>query len=132
MIMGMASTYSSQPVSVVNGDPAAASQRFVGISAASGGATALSMQLVVVPPGATASPHLHPNHETIVYIVSGEVEVLSGDDLEHRHVCGPGDFVLTPPGVVHAPRNVSETEPVVVIAARNDPSEHEETVPVTQ
>ena len=103
--------------------------QFVGISDESAGACGLSMQLVVVPPGATAEPHFHPNHETVVYLLRGRVEVVSGERLEHRHVCEAGDFVFTPAGTVHAPRNLSESEPVYLLAARNDPREHEHTVP---
>jgi uncharacterized RmlC-like cupin family protein len=114
-------------------DPAVLSaerlEGFVGISAESGGARGLSMQLVVVPPGAVAQPHFHPHHETILYLLNGEVEVLSGPRLEHRQLCQGGDFVMTPAGVVHAPRNLSLTDPVYLITARNDPREHEESTP---
>ena len=60
--------------------------------------------------------------------LGGRVEVESGPNLEHRHLCQTGDFVLTPAGVIHAPRNLSTTEPAYLIGARTDPSEHEQTV----
>lgn len=101
---------------------------FVGLSDRTCAARALSMQLVVVPPGAEAQPHLHPLHETSIYVLSGRVEVRSGAELEHRHVVEAGDFVFTPAGLVHAPRNLSDTTPAYLVAARSDPGEHEQTI----
>ncbi|MET0663216.1 MAG: cupin domain-containing protein [Ilumatobacteraceae bacterium] len=101
---------------------------FVGVSERTAGARSISMQLVIVPPGARATAHFHPLHETVIYVLGGRVEVESGPNLEHCHLCQTGDFVLTPAGVVHAPRNLSTTEPAYLIAARTDPSEHEQTV----
>lgn len=106
------------------------SPTFLGICDTNGGARHLSMQLVQVPPGAVAPPHLHAHHETIVYLLSGHVEYRWGDRLEHSVSCQPGDFILTPPGVVHSPRNMSDVDPVYVLAARSDPSEAEATIPV--
>jgi uncharacterized RmlC-like cupin family protein len=105
------------------------SPHFVGISANTAGAKGISMNLVVIPPGGVGEPHFHPTHETIVYLLKGNVEVRYGQGLQECHVCEAGDFVFTPPGVPHQPRNLSATEPVYVLAARNDPNEHEEAVP---
>jgi uncharacterized RmlC-like cupin family protein len=44
-------------------------------------------------------------------------------------VCETGDFIFTPPGVPHQPQNLSATEPVYVLAARNDPDQQEKVVP---
>jgi uncharacterized RmlC-like cupin family protein len=105
------------------------SPHFVGISANTAGAKGLSMNLVIIPPGGVGEPHFHPKHETIVYLLKGRVEVRYGGGLQHCQVCEAGDFVFTPPGVPHQPRNLSTTEPVYVLGARNDPSEQEEAVP---
>lgn len=101
---------------------------FVGLSDRTCAAQALSMQLVIVPPGAEAQPHRHPLHETSIYVLSGQVEVRSGPSLEQHHVVEAGDFVFTPAGLVHAPRNLSATTPAYLIAARSDPGEHEQTI----
>lgn len=101
---------------------------FVGISARTTGAKGISMNLVIIPPGGTAEPHIHPEHETAVYILKGRVEVRYGQGLAQSRLCEAGDFVFTPPGVPHQPRNLSATEPVYVLAARNDPNEHEQAV----
>jgi uncharacterized RmlC-like cupin family protein len=39
-----------------------------------------------------------------------------------------GDFIYVPPGVPHQPRNLSTSEPVYALVARNDPNEQESTV----
>jgi uncharacterized RmlC-like cupin family protein len=96
-----------------------------GISANTTGAKGISMNLVIIPPGRIAEPHFHPTHETAIYILKGRVEVFYGQGLKQCQVCETGDFVFTPPGVPHQPRNLSAIEPVYVLAARNDPSEQE-------
>jgi uncharacterized RmlC-like cupin family protein len=101
---------------------------FVGISARTTGAKGISMNLVIIPPGGTAEAHLHPEHETAVYILKGHVEVRYGQGLTQSRSCEAGDFVFTPPGVPHQPRNLSAIEPVYVLAARNDPNEQEQVV----
>ncbi|HEY9620104.1 MAG TPA: hypothetical protein V6C78_07030, partial [Crinalium sp.] len=37
---------------------------FVGISGATAGTRGISMNLVIIPPGAAAEPHLHKDYET--------------------------------------------------------------------
>jgi uncharacterized RmlC-like cupin family protein len=127
------SAQSSTEVIVVRPDPDSLMHQqlphFVGISAHTAGAKGLSMNLVIIPPGGTAEPHFHPQHETIVYLLKGRVEVRYGENLQHSQICETGDFVFTPPGVPHQPRNLSATEPVYVLAARNDANEQEEAIP---
>lgn len=100
----------------------------VGISAKTTGAKELAMHLVIMPPGAVATPHSHP-HETAIYLLKGQVELRYGQHLEHCQICEAGDFIFTPPGMPHQPRNLSATEPVYVLASRNDPGEQEQSVP---
>jgi uncharacterized RmlC-like cupin family protein len=123
----------STKLTVVRPDPyMLAEQRlshFVGLSANTAGAKGISMELAIMPPGAIAKPHFHPEHETALYILRGRVEVCYGQGLKQCQICEAGDFVFTPPGVPHQPRNLSDTEPVYAITARNDPDEREQTVP---
>lgn len=102
---------------------------FVGRSANTAGTTGIAMELVILPPGAIAQPHVHPVHETVLYLLKGRVEVCYGKGLNQCQVCEAGDFVFTPPGVPHQPRNLSDTDPVYAIAARNDSAEHEQSEP---
>ena len=123
----------STEIAVVRPDPQMLSYQqlpdFVGLSANTAGAKEISMQLVIIPPGGIAQPHVHPEHETALYLLKGRVEVRYGQGLKQCKVCEAGDFVFTPPGVPHQPRNLSATEPVYVVTARNDPDEQEKIVP---
>lgn len=98
---------------------------FEGVSAESAGATGLCLHRLVLPPGARAEPHLHAEHESAVYVLSGEAVMWHGERLEKRMDVRAGDFVYIPAGVPHLPANPSESEPVVALIARTDPSEQE-------
>ncbi len=101
---------------------------FVGISADTVGAQGLSMQMVVIPPGGAALPHIHLGYETAIYVVSGHVETRYGAGLREVVVNGPGEFLYIVPDVPHQARNLSATEPAVGIVARNDANEQERVV----
>lgn len=100
---------------------------FAGISAESVGATALCMHLLKMPPGIRAKAHLHAHHETAIYLISGEVEVLHGETLQHHTVMHAGELMYIPAGVPHLPYNSGSIEAVAVIA-RTDPNEQESVV----
>jgi uncharacterized RmlC-like cupin family protein len=101
---------------------------FVGISANTTGATGISMNLVVIPPGGTAEPHFHANYETAIYLLKGRVETRYGRGLKQTKIAEAGDFIFIPPGVPHQPRNLSADEPAYALVARNDPNEQENVV----
>jgi uncharacterized RmlC-like cupin family protein len=98
---------------------------YVGISEATAGATGLSMNLVVIPPAASAEPHFHEGFETAIYMLKGRVETRYGDNLAKSVVNEAGDFVFIPAGVPHQPVNLSDTEPALAIVARNSANEQE-------
>ncbi len=100
-----------------------------GISAETVGAQALWLGSVTLPPrGGRTKSHVHENHESAFYFVSGdEVELWTGDRLEHRDVAHPGDFLYIPAGVPHVAVNRSDT-PAVFVGARSDPNEQESVV----
>lgn len=103
--------------------------QFVGISAETAGSRGLSMNLVVIPPGAAAEPHLHRGFESAIYVLEGRVETRYGPGLEKSVVNKAGDFLFIPPNVPHQPRNLSKTEPARAIVSRNDATEQEHVVP---
>lgn len=115
----------AEPVETLQRLPA-----FVGISAATAGSTAIGMNMVVIPPGATAEAHYHDGFETAIYLVSGRVETRYGERLQHTTVNEAGDFLFIPAGVPHQPRNLSTTEAARAIVARNTAAEQESVVPV--
>lgn len=96
-----------------------------GISAATAGASGLSLQIASLPPGGRARAHLHPQHESAAYVVKGEVVFWFGERLEERIDAVPGDFIYIPPRVPHLVANPSDSEPAVTILARTDPNEQE-------
>jgi uncharacterized RmlC-like cupin family protein len=97
-----------------------------GVSAETVGSRALWLGSVTLPPaGGRTRAHLHENHESALYMVSGEeVEVYTGERLEHWDVAHAGDYLYFPAGVPHVAVNRSET-PAVFVAARTDPNEQE-------
>ena len=98
---------------------------FVGVSAATTGATGISLNLVIIPPGGAAEPHLHRGYETAIYLLKGRVETRYGEGLRQSVVNEAGDFIFIPANVPHQPINLSDTEPAQAIVARNDANEQE-------
>jgi uncharacterized RmlC-like cupin family protein len=97
-----------------------------GISARSAGANGLCLQLASLPPGARARAHQHDEHESAAYVVEGEMVMWFGEQLEHKLVARPRDFIYIPSGVPHFVMNGSEAEPAVAVLARTDPEEQED------
>ncbi len=98
-----------------------------GVSAQSAGARALCMHRLTIPPGGRAKAHLHEDHESSIYVMSGAGEMWWGPRLEHRMVASAGDFIHIPAGVPHLPMNTGEA-PLEVVVARTDPNEQESVV----
>lgn len=98
---------------------------YVGISEATAGSKGLSMNMVVIPPGAKAEPHFHLGFETALYLLKGKVETLYGENLAKSVINQEGDFIFIPAGVPHQPRNLSKTEAAIAIVSRNNPNEQE-------
>jgi uncharacterized RmlC-like cupin family protein len=101
---------------------------FEGISAATAGSKHLCMHLVVIPPGGRATAHYHDGYETTIYIIQGKAETRYGKNLEHSTINEAGDFLFIPPNLPHQPVNLSDTEEVIAVVARNDPNEQESVV----
>lgn len=99
-----------------------------GISAESAGARGIHLQLVTIPPGGRAKAHKHANHETALYVLSGESGMWHGEQLEHHMLCRAGDYVYIPADMPHLPYNASASEPCIAVIARTDPNEQESVV----
>ena len=99
-----------------------------GISAQSAGAQRLHLQIVRIPPGVRSKAHKHENHESAIYILSGESGCWYGDELQHHLVARAGDFLYIPANMPHLPYNLSDTESCVAVIARTDPNEQESVV----
>ena len=98
---------------------------FEGVSAGTAGAARLCLHTVVIPPGGRARPHLHENHESAVYVVSGEAGMWFGEGLREHVRMRAGDFVYIPANTPHLPYNASASVACVGLVARTDPNEQE-------
>jgi uncharacterized RmlC-like cupin family protein len=96
-----------------------------GISAETSGAQRLFLGLVTLAPGQRTKAHVHEQHESAHYMLSGEaVELCSGPQLEQREIARPGDYLFTPAGLPHVAVNRGAT-PAVFVTARNDATAQE-------
>jgi uncharacterized RmlC-like cupin family protein len=85
--------------------------------------------MVSVPPGGRTKAHVHEHHETAFYFLSGEeVELWTGQELQHLEVAKPGDYMFIPRNVPHVAVNRSKTEPAVFIGARNEATAKESVI----
>jgi uncharacterized RmlC-like cupin family protein len=101
---------------------------FEGIAAETVEAQAICMHLLSIPPGGRAKAHLHANHETAIYVISGEAHTWYGEGLSEHVIVKAGEFFYIPAGMPHLPWNMSETEPCVAVIARTDANEQESVV----
>lgn len=101
---------------------------FVGISQANAGATGISLNLIVIPPGGAAQPHLHLGYETAIYILEGQVQTFYGPGLRRSTINQAGDFLFIPANLPHQPVNLSASQPARALVARNDANEQESVV----
>ena len=99
------------------------------ISQATTGAHNIYMGLFRVPAGARSRPHYHENCESALYMLSGRIEIQSGDHLEERLVVEPGDMLYVPPRQTHIVRNLSDAEAAEYVVARDSPTEDSVEVP---
>lgn len=100
---------------------------FEGIASETVGSTDICMHLLTIPPGGRAKAHKHENHETAIYVISGEAHTWYGDQLEQHVIVRAGEFFYIPAGVPHLPANLSD-QPCTAVIARTDPNEQESVV----
>ena len=100
-----------------------------GLSAKNVPARKLSMNVATIPPGGVAYAHIHVDFDVMLYILQGRVRHEYGPGLKKSVENGPGDFIYIEPGVPHEVFNLSDTEPVVAVVARSDPTEWENIIP---
>jgi len=98
-----------------------------GVSAETVGSKVLFLGVVTLPPGARTRAHVHEYHETALYVVSGEIEIWTGDRLQHRDTVRPGDYIYIPANVLHVAVNRGAA-PAVFIGSRNEATANESVV----
>ena len=66
-----------------------------GVSAETVGSKMIWLGIITLPPGKRTRAHVHEHHETALYMVSGgEMELWTGDQLQHRDVVVAGRLRL--------------------------------------
>ena len=100
-----------------------------GMSGKNVGATQLSMNVAVIPPGGVAGAHIHVGFEVMLYILEGRVRHDYGEGLSQRVEHAAGDFIFIAPGVPHEVCNLSDTNPVVAVVARSSADEWDRIIP---
>ena len=78
-----------------------------------------------LPKGTFVPPHIHPTQDEFIYVLEGRAETRYGENLEARVITEAGDFLFIPADIPHQPFNLSQTQSVKAIVARNDPNEQE-------
>jgi uncharacterized RmlC-like cupin family protein len=101
---------------------------FAGVSTESAGSQGICMHFLTVQPGQRAKAHMHENHETAIYVISGEAAMWYGENLAEHMEVKAGEYVYIPAGVPHLPYNPSQTEACTSVIARTDPNEQESVV----
>ena len=99
-----------------------------GISAETAGSKVIFLGIVTLPPEGRTKAHFHEHHESAFYLMSGEeVELCTGDQLEHREVARAGDYLFIPAKVPHVAVNRGKT-PAVFVGVRNESTAQESVV----
>ena len=93
------------------------------------GSENLFMGIFRLPAGARSRPHYHANCESACYMLSGQMRIRWGERLEHVVELQKGDMLWVPPHETHVLENLSETEDVEYVVARNSPTEDAVEVP---
>lgn len=115
---------------VVSGDAAYESQQGSvyepGVSKETVGATMVFLGQVTLAPGKRTRAHVHEGHESAFFLLSGEdVELWTGERLEHCERARAGDYLFIPANVPHVAVNRSARLPAVFIGVRNEPTAQE-------
>ena len=97
--------------------------RLAGVSELLTGSSGIHMAIATVPPGRCSTAHYHVNCESAIYVVSGTGTFLSQKELDKEVPISKGDFIFVPPDANHQPVNTSDTDDLVLIVARNAPTE---------
>ena len=98
-----------------------------GLSGKNVGATALSINVATVPPGAIAYAHIHDGFEVMLFIVQGKVKHTYGEGLSREVINEAGDFIYIKPGVPHEVFNIGD-EPLIAFVARSAADEWDKIV----
>jgi uncharacterized RmlC-like cupin family protein len=97
------------------------------VSAETVGSKVVFLGMVTLPAGARTRAHVHEQHETALYLLDGEIEIWTGDQLQHHEVVRPGDYIYIPANVLHVAVNRGE-KAAVCMGTRNESTAQESVV----
>ena len=99
-----------------------------GVSKETVGSTAVFLGMVTLPPGERTKAHCHDRHESAFYLLTGEeVELWTGEHLQHCDRAASGDYLFIPANVPHVAVNRCAS-PAVFLGARDEPTGQESVV----
>jgi uncharacterized RmlC-like cupin family protein len=95
--------------------------RDIGVSSDTTGSVGIYAAIVATGPSARSTVHHHRECETAIYVLEGRARFRYGAGLEQAVEASAGDFVYIPAHAVHTEDNLSDSEPLRVLIARNCP-----------
>jgi uncharacterized RmlC-like cupin family protein len=99
-----------------------------GVSAETVGSKTIWLGMITLPPGKRTLAHVHEHHETALYMLSGtEIELWTGDQLQHRDIVRQGDYIFIPENTLHVAVNRGG-QPAVFIGSRDEATAQESVV----
>jgi uncharacterized RmlC-like cupin family protein len=98
-----------------------------GVSAETVGSKSIWLGMITLPPGKRTRAHVHEYHETALYMLSDELELWTGDQLQYRDIVQPGDYIFIPANMLHVAVNRS-AQAAVFIGSRNEATAQESVV----
>jgi uncharacterized RmlC-like cupin family protein len=99
------------------------------ISRATAGASNIYLGRFKLPAGVQSRPHYHAKAESAVLMLSGRLEIKSGDNFDTTLTIEPGDMLYVAPNETHLLRNLSDTEPAEYVVARDSATDDSVEVP---
>jgi uncharacterized RmlC-like cupin family protein len=99
------------------------------VSGTTAGSKNIYMGHFKVPPGAQSRPHYHAKAESVLYMLAGQLEIRWGDEFSDSVTLEPEDMLYVPPQETHILRNMSDSDPVEYIVARDAAADDSVEVP---
>src|SRR5260370_42322044 len=94
---------------------------FEGVARETVGSQGICMHLLTIPPGGRAKAHMHENHETAIYVISGEAHTWYGERLEEHAIVRAGEVFYIPAGAPNPPAKLC-AEPCPRVIAPTGPN----------
>ena len=98
--------------------------RYMGVTASNAGSRQLSMNRIVLPPGARGPRNMHRNAETIIMVIQGPFTTLMGAKGEKTIVTNTGDFLYIPGNAWHQWVNPDKKKSSIIVEARADANDN--------